>query len=126
MSGDLFTATRPHDLPPRWDGHPVEWHDWALMEPVFVCPPQRRECCPRCGSTADQPCNRGSVRINPRTELESRRSGRLGRPIFLSLVAFRCPDCCHDQVLEVSTSRWWDLDPDDYLDDGSFAEGDRR
>lgn len=120
MMSDLFTATRPNDLPPKWDGHPVEWRDWQLPPQLIVCPPVRRDCCPRCASIAERPCNRGTARINPRTQLDLLRAGRTGRAILITLVAFRCTDCRHDQVLEVSTGKWWDLGPDDYQDEGSY------
>ncbi len=31
---------REHDLPPRWDGLPVEWGDWSDTTNVIISPPR--------------------------------------------------------------------------------------
>ena len=36
-----------------------------------------------------------------------------------TLCAFRCPDCLHDTICD-PTGEGWDLDDDDYTDDGSY------
>lgn len=114
---------RAHDLPPLWDGDPIEWGEWEMpMSAVFICPPLksfRPDCCPKCGCTDERPTARGAVRvapIDPRSGLRKLRAGR----IVLNLLALRCPDCRHDQVTDLYGSRVWDLDESDYTNEGSW------
>jgi len=96
------------DLPPRWDGRPVEWHGWAAGPPVLICPPRSRSCCQFCGSLEPAVSNRGSRRV-----IE-------GRDRFMpSLIAFRCPDCHRDLVWDTSTDKTWELEPSDYTEEGA-------
>ncbi|MCX2931372.1 hypothetical protein ORI20_13895 [Mycobacterium sp. CVI_P3] len=98
---------RDHDLPPRWDGLPVEWGEWTDLATVFICPPPRRpERCGKCKSERPSLMNVGRV------------SGA-GRQFIGRLTVFRCPDCRHDSVRD-HHDRMWDLDPTDYTDDGSY------
>src|SRR6476661_6352718 len=96
-----------HDLPPRWDGKVVEWRGWVMLPVAFVCPPRTRGCCEQCGSTADQPHNRGLVALSRRTTLDDieghRRGHQVGRVARWRLDAFRCPDCHHDVVSDMQT-----------------------
>lgn len=130
---DLLTMLREHDLPPRWDGRLVTWSGWTPQPPAFICPPPPLgdTCCPACGSIAPRSQNRGLVAHSPRTTREQldddaenrRRLGSLShkrkRLDTLRLYAFRCPDCRHDQVLDLETDEFWDLDHTDYGDEGS-------
>jgi hypothetical protein len=98
-----------HDLPPRWDGWPVNWNGWGWAG-VILCQPRRAggplpDVCDKCGNVAEQPVNRGEAQ-------PERPNGRR-----ILLIAFRCPRCRHDIVC--SGSQWWDLEPADYLDAGS-------
>lgn len=107
---DLFAATREHDLPPKWDGAPMQWGQWDEMAAV-ICAKVRPEPCERCGSTARRGSSTGTVRptrTGPVINLHHRR-----------LHALRCPDCLHDTVWDPGNDEWWDLDPTDYGDDGS-------
>ena len=111
---DLFTATREHDLPPRWDGYPVTWDGWKL-DHIWICPPPKPEPCPYCGSLAERVTNAGTVTI---TGIP--RIGKIiGRPIRHRIYAMRCPACGHDQVYDFA--ELWDLDLTDYQDEGSWS-----
>lgn len=108
MSVDLLYLARDHDLPPMWDGHPVTWTGWQIMN-ITICPPPKPECCQVCGSLAPRVINHGRYfRLD-------RRTGREQHP---ALTAYRCPDCKTDQVCDWR-GVWWDLGPEDYGDDGS-------
>lgn len=116
--------TRHHDLPPRWDGHPVAWdpEGWKTpdMQP-HIChireegsTPLREDpdflgVCPGCGMSTQTSMRRGRITTD------------LGDWI---LYVFRCTRCGHDQVTEhaATATGWscWDLDPDDYTDTGSY------
>ncbi len=113
---------REHDLPPRWDGLPVEWGQWRDTAGIILCPPPRKaEHCNRCGSTAEPLNSLGRVWTNPATAPPAIGRARLqrGRLLAANLTAFRCPDCEHDHVLD-SNGKSWDLDPSDYTADGSW------
>jgi hypothetical protein len=117
---------RAHDLPPSWDGVPVEWGEWAEMVEPFICPPPKDpRCCPQCGSTKTPNRARGK-RVVPFGD----NVVRLGRARLRprehrapDLVALRCPACEHDTVWDMVTNEWWDLDDSDYLDGGSWEAG---
>lgn len=121
----LPKAPRDHDLPPRWDGHTVEWQGWRSDLPQPVCAKARAalraEACPACGHIGERPMNRGIVR-----RAHTIRGGkpiRRGISLVRNLFAFRCQNCCHDQVLDnlSNDAQWWDLDDTDYTDQGSYA-----
>lgn len=117
---DLFDALREHDLPPRWDGAPVEWGGWTSEGVVFICPPIGQPLCAVCGSTTPRLVSHG-IRTIPYDEnvvpvgvarLQAHETRR-------RMVAHRCPDCRHDTVWDQETDQVWDLDATDYGDDGS-------
>lgn len=110
MGMDLLYLARDNDLPPMWDGHRVEWEGWTTGPTMFLCPPPKRECCPACGAIVSAVTNRGVYRF---------LRERSGRWAHCTLLAFRCPDCRTDRVLDVSSGEWWNLEPEDYGDDGS-------
>lgn len=131
---DLLTLAREFDLPPRWDGLlVVQWTPWeARPDTVFICPPPKtRPCCPACGSPEPNVSCRGMVALSSlvtreRWEREEENRTRLGRlahkrkPLALwRLYAYRCQDCRHDQVWDMLTGEWWNLDHTDYSDEGS-------
>lgn len=118
-SPDLFAATREYDLPPKWDGAPVEWEGW-VASPVILCPAVKREPCTRCGSTAQGTSNIGVRTIVYGENVERVGKGRLhAREMKATLHAHRCPACLLDTVWDPWTDEWWDLDPTDYGDEGS-------
>lgn len=120
-SPDLFAATREHDLPPKWDGCPVEWGPWREAPPVLICPPPKGHgTCPECGSTATRMTATGLRHIAYGDNVVRVGTGRLQpREMTASLSAVRCPDCMHDIVVDLWTDSVWDLDPTDYEDEGS-------
>lgn len=108
---------RLHDLPPRWDGLPVQWADWtdaAAMSP---------ERCTYCGGTTAAAINTGHIWTDESSASPATGEARLrdGRRFVGLLTAFRCPQCEHDHVLDSITGKRWDLDDTDYTDEGSWA-----
>lgn len=113
---------RRHDLPPRWDGLPVEWRDWNTPGATFLCPPPRHDRrCDTCRSTAEPRTAVGRIYTDPTTAPRAIGRAHLenGRHLIGVLTACRCPDCGHDTVTDPA-GRVWDLDPTDYGDDGSY------
>ena len=99
------TATaREFDLPPLWDGVPVEWGDWSRFDttlPLHL--PVEATACDQCGTIGESDLawgKRGPTR---------------------NLSAHRCRHCGHDTVHDHLTGEHWDLDPDDYGMAGSQA-----
>ncbi|EHB48788.1 hypothetical protein MycrhDRAFT_5629 [Mycolicibacterium rhodesiae JS60] len=119
---ELELWPRQHDLPPRWDGLPVEWGDWSDTADIFICPPPPRKKCEHCGSQRDSLMCLGRVWTDPATAPRAIGRARLqrGKHLVANLSAFRCPDCEHDYVLDVVNNEAWDLDPTDYTNDGSY------
>lgn len=120
---DLFTHAREHDLPPKWDGHPVEWDGWQQQGQVFICPPPKdRGVCGQCGSLAPRLHNRGVRRIAYDANVVQVGEAKLQpRETRASLSALRCPDCRHDTVVDLWVDEVWDLDITDYGNQGSDA-----
>ena len=117
---------RDNDLPPRWDGHLVEWHGWETQLDVFVCPPPKPACCRACGTKAAALVNRGTVWTDPESAdpvvAIGRARLRRGRHLVGNVHAYRCPDCRTDTVLDGvgPDAQVWELDETDYLDTGSW------
>lgn len=109
------TAAATHrPLPALWDGPPVEWRLWEPYVPVFMCDRSRRtvpppEVCPGCGALWHPASSTGLIK---------RPWER--RPMA-DLIAWRCPECGHDQVYDRHTDQSWDLDDTDYGPEGSIA-----
>lgn len=138
MSAPTLTVVpgRAHDLPPLWDGRRVGWREWA-KGPVFVCGPRSLERteppCPACSSTKQRWRAAGVLAARPGATVSGwqdvpskRQPGRTWRRQTtepersrMRLMAFRCPDCAHDTVLDIETDEVWELDETDYGDDGS-------
>ena len=116
---DLLTLTREFDLPPKWDGHPVEWGEWDKT-PVIICPTPQRDPCDGCGSTAGTLTNHGTmlVKIAQGNVVQIGHS-RLHEHQKRALLAHRCPDCLLDKVWDTWADEWWDLDHTDYGPEGS-------
>ena len=113
----LPPAPRAHQLPPKWDDCTVEWGEWQRNDSTLRLH-VRPECCPNCGSLTERVLNVGKLRNDgPRVFLARRsRSGYQPGRLF----AWRCPDCKHDQVTDLSGVTW-DITDDDYTDEGSHA-----
>lgn len=113
---------RDYDLPPLWDGLPVEWGEWRDTADIFICPPPpKRPKCERCGSRRDPRMSLGRV-FTELVMVKSTRKSRLanGKHLVAHLSALRCPDCEHDYVFDFTNDQAWDLDPSDYTADGSW------
>ncbi|QGJ92721.1 hypothetical protein QDA04_gp51 [Microbacterium phage Megan] len=109
------TAASAHQpLPALWDGLPVTWSPWEPHVHVFICDRSRRtvpppERCPGCD----------------RLWLPASCHGRMRMPLdrwdIAYLVAWRCPECGHDEVFDWRTKESWSLGPEDYGPEGSVA-----
>lgn len=68
QQAELELWPREHDLPPRWDGLPVQWGDWQDSPEVFICPPPKKDAeCGSCGSTRAPLLNFGRMWTDPST-----------------------------------------------------------
>lgn len=104
----LWGIPAQHDLPPSWDGVPVTWGEWGTSDSSLAYHlPLDQLACTMCGSLA-------GVRINWGTRYDD-EEGRQIRNLWVA----RCEDCGHDTVHDEGTDETWDLDPDDYGDEGS-------
>jgi hypothetical protein len=118
-----------NDLPPKWDGRPVEWEGWRNLETSMALHlPVDDLTCRACGAIGERAINSGK-RLRTFRKEQRTKSGaiylstqRYRRPVR-DLFAFRCRHCGHDQVLDTSTDQLWDLDPSDYSDEGSYELG---
>lgn len=113
---------REHDLPPRWDGLPVQWGDWDDTGRMFICPPPKKPSqCDKCESTRTRLFCTGRIWTDPATAPRAIGRARLqrGRQLVGLISAFRCPECRHDTVRDPNGQEW-DLDETDYGDEGSF------
>lgn len=112
----LPTAPRAHQLPPKWDGCTVEWGEWSRDNNSLRFH-LRDDCCPWCGSITERVYALGLVRADGpgMAFMRKSRGYQLGR-----LHVFRCTGCHHDQVTDLAGITW-DLDDDDYGDDGSWS-----
>lgn len=125
---DQVLASRANDLPPKWDGREVTWTSPMAGRATIVCTRGRGRdagchagggfVCTGCGAV-DEAFDLYVGRIMPDPDAP------LDRHLTLSLS--RCLACAHDQVLEFDgageVTAAWDLDPSDYLDEGSVPPG---
>lgn len=112
---------RAHDLPPAWDGAPIEWGPWEPLPDAFICPPPKLDGCEHCHSTATPVRAHGTRTIGYGDNVVTIRTGRLHpRHLHAPLIAVRCSGCGHDTVWDAVTDQWWDLDDSDYQDGGSW------
>ena len=112
-----------HDMPPLWDGHPVEWTEWEDNRLIFICPPPKHpDTCNGCGTTREPAACRGVVYTRP-GEVPAIALGRL-RPqhMIAVLYAWRCPRCGYTEVADGlgPGDNLWVLDDSDYGDEGSW------
>ena len=113
---------REHDLPPRWDGLPVQWSQWSDTSGVMICPPPPQpERCTHCATTEAPMITIGRIWTEKATAPTAIGPARLrnGKHLVGLLTAFRCPVCEHDHVVDPNGDSW-DLDDTDYTDDGSW------
>ena len=70
----LPPAPRAHDLPPRWDGHRVEWSGWEVEPWNTGRFHLRPDCCRACGHIASHHViNTGVVMSEPGEVIPYRR-----------------------------------------------------
>lgn len=119
-------AQRAHDLPPLWDGHPVQWREWRTERPAHVCTVDdagessaEAPACTRCGALEAWE-QTASGRVLDSIIGPSGRH-RPGAPLAY-LVVSRCGHCGQDQVTDLATGETWDLTDTDYTDTGSREE----
>ena len=126
----LPTAPRLHDLPPRWDGHRVEWGGWRTPPSTTLDPNGiHADCCTHCGAVAPRVINFGVVWARPagliafpaRRRWDARGTRDGGDHAAQWLTAYRCPVCRTDEVEDRTTRELWVLEDSDYGDDGSYA-----
>ena len=109
---DLFSLTRTHDLPPKWDGRVVAWSTWHPARELFICPPPKPEPCRACKSTAPSTFTAGVVhplagetvmvdRVKTTVSGREYVAGKMAKAAWpvVRLHLFRCTDCGHDVVL---------------------------
>lgn len=107
------------------------WQGWSET-PTSMRFHSPKERCDHCRSEQEPMVNLGLLHPKPGETFEVERSRRLrsGRqwtelvdvsawPV-IHLAAFRCPECRCDQVHDSRDDSWWDLDPSDYADEGSW------
>lgn len=110
----LWGVPARNDLPPSWDGVPVTWLGWKkpMGSTLELHLPLDQQACDQCGGLGDgQLINPGT---RPATEPQKGWATQ-----YRDIYAFRCPHCGHDSVWDMATDQHWDLDPDDYGDEGS-------
>lgn len=97
-------TAREYDLPPLWDGVPVEWGEWRRYDTTLVLHADVEDlACDQCGALGE-------------SDLAFGKRGHL-----VNLLAHRCRHCGHDVVEDRLADEWWDLDPTDYGMVGSMA-----
>jgi hypothetical protein len=130
---DLLIALIPSlVLPGLWDGWEVTWEPMPEVGQIFLCPPPKDlERCSECGTCAKPRMWSGLRHPQPEELFDSTREklGRFGRTVHIptrvpawpviDLYAFRCGDCAHDEIWDMRTDEWWDLEPEDYGPTGS-------
>jgi ribosomal protein S27E len=101
------------DLPPKWDGVPVQWQGWSDLRSTLVYHlPVDTLACRQCGVVDEPLTNRG------------RRQFTYGVIVLQgssALMAARCRHCGHDTVTDMEAEETWDLDEEDYGPNGSTA-----
>lgn len=105
--GQFSLDLRAHDLPPYWDGHPIEWGETWSRVPPFICPPPKPDPCSACGLIRPMATKMGRIRA---------RAGERWK----ALAVFRCTACGADHVIDPHTGEAWDLGLEDYGPRGSY------
>lgn len=121
------------DLPPLWDGIPVEWSEWSQARSTLILhvPPESMAC-DQCGVVDESMVNWGKrppetpTFTGTRTKT-TKKSGRKYDVVcevpawdIRDIYAARCRHCGHDQVTDLRTDEVWDLDESDYAPEGSY------
>lgn len=124
------------DLPPAWDGVPVEWSEWSKGNTTLVHHiPLEQLACGECGaldepsvSFGKRPVAAGETLTATRTKT-TKRGDKYEVPYEVpawpvrDLIASRCRHCNHDVVTDLRTNERWDLEDGDYTPLGSYPSG---
>ncbi len=119
---------RKYDMPPFWDGMPVEWNPWDEDHLTFLCGSKKCvdaawQTCEHCGYQGHFLTSRGVVRTRPE-QVPSISLGNLQPQHFVdTLHATRCPRCGVTHVIDRLGStdpQEWILDKSDYSPGGSW------
>lgn len=121
------------DLPPSWDGDPVEWDDWSYGRTTIVLhAPADALACHQCGSVDEPMISWGQRPPEKPTFMSTRtKTTKSGHKYQVpqeieawavrDLIASRCRHCLADVVTDTRTGEAWDLEDSDYTADGSIA-----
>ena len=129
----LRLAHSRNDLPPSWDGAPVEWSAWTSNRTTLSFhAPAEALACDQCGAV-DEPLICWGKRppetptfASTRTKMtKSGRKYEVAHEVkawaVLDLIAHRCRHCGKDEVRDLRTDERWDLEESDYGAAGSYA-----
>lgn len=125
-----------HDLPPSWDGQPVEWDEMSdddHRSTIILHAPAAALACHKCGSVDEPRISWGKRPPESPTFSTTRtKTTRTGRKYEVpceveawavrDLIAARCRHCLHDVVTDTRTGESWDLDASDYGPEGSASD----
>lgn len=130
--GHLSLVAQRPDLPPAWDGAPVEWSEWSTGHTTLALHiPADKLACDHCGTVEEPSINFGKRPPEHPTVMTTRtKTTRSGRKYEVpheipswpirDLIAARCRHCGHDTVHDLRTDERWDLDESDYSPAGSY------
>ena len=114
-----------YDMPPKWDGLDVTWAAWTEVgHPTHYAQP-----CQHCGSTRPPLASRGTITAptrhlpqfrSPNPALRRLQGAQIDAAPLKQLTATRCPACLFTEVYDPMADEAWELEPDDYRDDGSW------
>ncbi|MGN7250066.1 hypothetical protein [Arthrobacter sp. SAFR-014] len=123
-----------HDLPPSWDGVPVEWSEWSEGHTTLALHvPADKLACDRCGAIEEASISFGKRPPEHPTFMTTRtKTTKSGHQYDVpheveawavrDLIAARCRHCLHDVVTDTRTGEAWDLEAPDYEDAGSYPD----
>lgn len=128
----LQLVSSRHDLPPFWDGVPVEWGEWSdIRSSIILHVPADHMACDKCGAIDESLIAWGlrsaSEATVATTKTKTTKSGRKYSIVcdvpawpIRDIYAARCRHCGHDRVTDMRTDEVWDLDESDYAPEGSY------
>lgn len=121
------------DLPPLWDGVPVQWSEWSTGHSTLAYHiPADQLACSECGAIEEPSISFGMRPPETPTFTSTRtkttkKSGRKYDVVcevpawgMRDIYAARCRHCGHDRVTDLRTDEVWDLDASDYAPEGSY------
>lgn len=134
MRGPTLVHAIGYDLPPSWDGVPVEWDEWSEGRTTIILhAPADALACHQCGSVDEPKISFGSrppehpTFMSTRTKTTKKSGRKYTVPheveawAVRDLIASRCRHCLADVVTDLRTDETWDLEDSDYTAEGSTA-----